>query len=179
MSEPSPRKWYQKKRYMLPLGLVGLFFAIGIIAPDTTTPATNTTVQSKQQQQNEVKSETVQLPAQLSPLQVQEVPNSQQGTAQAAPPQEQEAVKQPTPLAQPSPTPPPAAAAKPTPPPAQQTAPQPTYYTNVDGNKVQSPTKADSVPAGASARCGDGTYSFSQNRRGTCSHHGGVAEWLY
>lgn len=26
--------------------------------------------------------------------------------------------------------------------------------------------------------CGDGTYSFSQNRRGTCSYHGGVAEWF-
>jgi hypothetical protein len=25
--------------------------------------------------------------------------------------------------------------------------------------------------------CADGTYSFSQHRRGTCSHHGGVARW--
>jgi hypothetical protein len=33
-------------------------------------------------------------------------------------------------------------------------------------------------PSGASARCRDGTYSYSQNRRGTCSHHGGVAEWF-
>lgn len=54
------------------------------------------------------------------------------------------------------------------------------YYTNVDGNSVHAPayTDDDYVPAGASARCRDGTYSFSQNRRGTCSHHGGVAEWL-
>lgn len=52
------------------------------------------------------------------------------------------------------------------------------YYTNVDGNEVHSPAYAPSVPAGASARCRDGTYSFSQNRRGTCSHHGGVAQWL-
>lgn len=51
-------------------------------------------------------------------------------------------------------------------------------YTNVDGNEVHSPVSAPSVPVGASAVCGDGTYSFSQNRRGTCSHHGGVAEWL-
>lgn len=35
-----------------------------------------------------------------------------------------------------------------------------------------------SAPAGASAVCRDGTYSYSQNRRGTCSHHGGVAQWL-
>lgn len=52
------------------------------------------------------------------------------------------------------------------------------YYTNVDGNRIQSPTYYDSAPAGASAQCGDGTYSFSQHHQGTCSHHGGVAEWL-
>ena len=39
--------------------------------------------------------------------------------------------------------------------------------------------RSDSAaPAGASARCRDGTYSFSAHRRGTCSHHGGVAQWL-
>lgn len=52
------------------------------------------------------------------------------------------------------------------------------YYTNSAGNKVHSPAYSDSVPAGASAKCRDGTYSFSQSRRGTCSRHGGVAEWL-
>lgn len=30
---------------------------------------------------------------------------------------------------------------------------------------------------GPSALCGDGTYSYSSGR-GTCSHHGGVAQWL-
>jgi len=35
-----------------------------------------------------------------------------------------------------------------------------------------------SPPAGATARCRDGTYSFSKHRSGTCSHHGGVATWL-
>lgn len=29
-----------------------------------------------------------------------------------------------------------------------------------------------------SAICKDGTYSYSANRRGTCSGHGGVSEWL-
>lgn len=48
-------------------------------------------------------------------------------------------------------------------------------YTNSTGNYVQSP---GSNPAGATARCVDGTYSYSQSHRGTCSHHGGVAEWL-
>jgi hypothetical protein len=33
-------------------------------------------------------------------------------------------------------------------------------------------------PGGATARCRDGSFSYSQNRRGTCSHHGGVAEWF-
>jgi len=51
------------------------------------------------------------------------------------------------------------------------------YYTNTLGNRVQSPTTYNSRPAGATALCRDGTYSFSQNRRGTCSHHGGVAIW--
>ena len=33
-------------------------------------------------------------------------------------------------------------------------------------------------PSGATARCGDGTLSYSAHRRGTCSHHGGVAQWF-
>ena len=33
-------------------------------------------------------------------------------------------------------------------------------------------------PPGATAKCRDGTYSFSQHHSGTCSHHGGVAVWL-
>lgn len=53
-------------------------------------------------------------------------------------------------------------------------------YTNSKGQKVQSPTRTadNQPPAGATAQCRDGTYSFSQSRRGTCSHHGGVAKWL-
>jgi len=53
-------------------------------------------------------------------------------------------------------------------------------YTNSQGNRVQSPmrTPDNQPPAGATAQCRDGTFSFSQSRRGTCSHHGGVAKWL-
>lgn len=51
-------------------------------------------------------------------------------------------------------------------------------YTNSDGNVVCSPYSSSSVPAGATAQCTDGTYSFSQHRSGTCSGHGGVAQWL-
>ncbi len=50
-------------------------------------------------------------------------------------------------------------------------------YVNSKGNTIQSPTHYNSKPAGASAKCKDGTYSFSQSRRGTCSGHGGVAIW--
>lgn len=51
-------------------------------------------------------------------------------------------------------------------------------YVNVDGNTIHSPVTASSAPPGATAKCNDGTWSFSQHRRGTCSGHHGVAEWL-
>lgn len=53
-------------------------------------------------------------------------------------------------------------------------------YTNSDGNAVHSPasTTDGSIPEGATAKCVDGTYSFSQHRSGTCSRHGGVSSWL-
>lgn len=53
-------------------------------------------------------------------------------------------------------------------------------YVNKAGNVVHSPahTKDGAIPSGAKAKCYDGTYSFSQSRRGTCSHHGGVMRWL-
>jgi hypothetical protein len=55
------------------------------------------------------------------------------------------------------------------------------HYVNKDGQEIHAPahSKSGAVPAGATARCGDGTYSFSQNHRGTCSHHGGVTVWLH
>jgi hypothetical protein len=53
-----------------------------------------------------------------------------------------------------------------------------TYYLNAYGNCVKRPTSSPRVPAGATAQCRDGTYSFSQSRRGTCSYHGGVRRWL-
>ena len=52
------------------------------------------------------------------------------------------------------------------------------YYTNVSGHQVHRPTHRSTRPAGATARCGDGTWSFSEHHRGTCSHHGGVSTWL-
>jgi len=54
------------------------------------------------------------------------------------------------------------------------------HYKAKDGHEVHSPAKSthDQVPTGASAKCRDGSYSFSQHRRGTCSHHRGVGVWL-
>jgi len=53
-------------------------------------------------------------------------------------------------------------------------------YQNRSGETVHSPahSKSGRVPEGATARCRDGTYSFSRHHRGTCSGHGGVAAWL-
>jgi len=52
-------------------------------------------------------------------------------------------------------------------------------YVNSAGNTVCKPeTSPSGPPAGATAECVDGTYSFSESRSGTCSHHGGVANWL-
>jgi hypothetical protein len=58
----------------------------------------------------------------------------------------------------PPPPPPPPTTAAPAPPPAPAPAPGP--------------------PTGATAICNDGSYSFSQHRRGTCSSHGGVREFI-
>ena len=51
-------------------------------------------------------------------------------------------------------------------------------YMNSAGQTVKRPENCSGAPQGATAQCRDGTYSFSQSRRGTCSHHGGVARWL-
>ena len=51
-------------------------------------------------------------------------------------------------------------------------------YINSRGHCVHRPMRADTAPPRATAKCRDGTHSFSQSRRGTCSWHGGVASWL-
>jgi uncharacterized protein DUF3761 len=50
------------------------------------------------------------------------------------------------------------------------------YYMNVSGHCIHSPS---SSPVGATAKCGDGTYSYSEHASGTCSHHGGVGRWIH
>ncbi|WP_233629684.1 DUF3761 domain-containing protein [Amycolatopsis sp. WAC 04197] len=52
------------------------------------------------------------------------------------------------------------------------------YYRNTDGVCVHRPASGPGAADGATALCKDGSYSYSQNRRGTCSGHGGVRTWL-
>ena len=53
------------------------------------------------------------------------------------------------------------------------------YHSRRDGCDVHGPAKTrdGAKPEGASARCRDGTWSFSHSRSGTCSRHGGVERW--
>lgn len=49
-------------------------------------------------------------------------------------------------------------------------------YKNSAGQIVCRPSVQNT--GGATAICSDGTYSYSQSRKGTCSRHGGVSRWL-
>ena len=62
--------------------------------------------------------------------------------------------------------------------PDKKGCPSKDYYVNSAGQCVHRPVQNQTAPKGATAQCRDGSYSFSQSRRGTCSHHGGVAKWL-
>lgn len=46
------------------------------------------------------------------------------------------------------------------------------YYTNVDGNTIESPSANTN---GATGVCNDGTYTHAVHHQGACSHHGGVS----
>lgn len=102
-----------------------------------------------------------------------------------------EVTPSPTIVATPTPTVTPTPSPTPTPTPTPQPTIQPATQSNTDsglsndntyvnsnGNTVHSPAYSNTTPSGATAICGDGTYSFSQHRQGTCSHHGGVTQWL-
>lgn len=58
-------------------------------------------------------------------------------------------------------------------------------YESLKGCEVPVPIPNSPGPEGqcrkpphATARCNDGDWSFSENHRGTCSHHRGVACWV-
>jgi hypothetical protein len=143
------RAWYKKKRYIIPLVFVGLFFIAGLIGSNNQLPTSQPAgISSYNQTQSSETQNNVELPS----LNNITVPVASPNPATILP----------APTANDS-----------------EDLSNDNHYTNVDGNTVHSPafSNSGSIPAGASARCRDGTYSFSQNRRGTCSHHGGVAEW--
>jgi hypothetical protein len=63
--------------------------------------------------------------------------------------------------------------------PAAAPAPSSTAAKTATASKSAPSTPAGNTdPTGATAKCKDGTYSKSAHRSGTCSSHGGVAEWL-
>lgn len=45
-------------------------------------------------------------------------------------------------------------------------------------SKSLTATVPDAVEPGATARCKDGSFSHSKQHSGSCSRHGGVAQWL-
>jgi hypothetical protein len=50
---------------------------------------------------------------------------------------------------------------------------------NSNPTKTSGPVVSETgAPLGSTAKCKDGTYSFSKTRSGTCSRHGGVLQWL-
>lgn len=57
-------------------------------------------------------------------------------------------------------------------------APAAAAKTSTATKSVPTATAGNTDPTGATAKCKDGTYSKSQHHAGTCSSHGGVAEWL-
>ncbi|CNF70036.1 Protein of uncharacterised function (DUF3761) [Yersinia bercovieri] len=44
--------------------------------------------------------------------------------------------------------------------------------------RVAASPASGNIPSGATARCQDGTYSYSQQHSGACSRHKGVDSWL-
>jgi len=50
------------------------------------------------------------------------------------------------------------------------------HYVNSSDHVVHSPS-CGAEPEKRTAECRDGSVSFSEHHRGTCSSHGGVAHW--
>lgn len=50
-------------------------------------------------------------------------------------------------------------------------------YTNSSGHEIRDPACVTGHIQGETAICRDGSHSMSEHRRGTCSRHGGVAQW--
>ena len=76
--------------------------------------------------------------------------------------------------AAPAPAPAPVPASVPT----RPTAPSASVAPHAPATRSATPATTNAAgPNGATAMCGDGTYSHSAHRSGTCSRHGGVKTW--
>ncbi|HWA61502.1 MAG TPA: DUF3761 domain-containing protein [Caulobacteraceae bacterium] len=65
--------------------------------------------------------------------------------------------------------------------PAATAPPKPVQCKDAKGKFIKCPaatTATAGAPAGATAKCKDGSWSTAANRAGACSGHGGVATWL-
>jgi len=51
------------------------------------------------------------------------------------------------------------------------------YYENSDHQLIHRPECTTQHLEGETAICRDGSHSFSKHHAGTCSHHGGVAQF--
>ncbi len=146
-SAENPRKWYKKKRYVIPSALFGLFLLLGSGDTSSNVPASAVSVP----QEASVVESSTQTKEELLDTSESEDKATEVKEGSNYSPQTKTS--------------------------SNSSLSNDDYYTNVNGDKIHSPAYAPSIPAGASAQCRDGTYSFSANRRGTCSHHGGVATW--
>ena len=62
--------------------------------------------------------------------------------------------------------------------PASAQAPTTAAKSSTASKSAPTEEASNTDPTGATAKCKDGTYSKSKHHSGTCSSHGGVAEWL-
>ena len=147
---PDQTPWFKKKRYAIPLVVVSFIFVLAAIGSS---------------QPNNSGSQTPTAPTPVATKTVEK--SAVLGTSTQSQPVVTNTVVQPSAPSTPAPA-------------TNNNLSNSNTYVNSNGNTVHSPAYSEdnSVPTGATAKCGDGTYSFSQHRSGTCSHHGGVAEWL-
>jgi hypothetical protein len=181
------RKWYQKKRFIIPTAAVGLTLALGggsssvptnsqsaaVVVPEVTTPtlktvSTDSTVVPTDTEKAKVPATTPVVPK-VEPVETV----TTKAVAPTPTPAPKPVVSSETVVTPATP------AVKTTTDTQESGLSNNNYYTNVDGQSIHSPAYSNSgAPTGASAECRDGTYSFSTHHSGTCSHHGGVASWL-
>lgn len=180
-----------RRRSVAALVLAPVFFIVAIsIGVATSPPLTTSSHVGTPPLANPAPTPALQSPAVIVSPRVPAVPPDQAPTAAASAPGASPAVAEAPAAAAPAPARAPVAAPVRSPAPALAPPPPPagpsvvaacdegTHYVNSDGVCVPRPTAAAAPPPGATARCVDGEYSFSKHHQGTCSGHGGVAQYL-